>query len=454
MADAAPGPSAVCQGCGCGGVLMRSERGCVLDARALVDQQYASARSSGAGWSLPAPYRARAAAGPLTAARARRLRAAAHRAKLRVAERGALPPRVAAAVSTVSGALLELHALLRQAGAAPPLLSCSACGAGRAEAADDDRLGAKRSALQRSEFDWASACGDPKGDGRALVRRVVRNAAAHERLLVFPEGDAYVIPARSRFVLSDFARFDLVTALCSVAPGGHACGFRRIVMDPPWPNKSVDRSGWYSSLPAEALCRLPLARLAHGQGALVAIWLTNDPALLEFVRNQLLREWGCVELALWFWVKVTDSFEPVVPLPAAEDALPQRLPFEPLLLAGVPPRAASAADPQARELPPWLAAVRAAGSRVLCSVPTQHSRKPVVTSVLPSPPVPPASDCAAPSGCWCEPGAPGAGAEGLELFARNLLRGWTSWGNEVLKFQSTSAFCSDRVALTELEVNT
>jgi hypothetical protein len=29
--------------------------------------------------------------------------------------------------------------------------------------------------------------------------------------------------------------------------------------------------------------------------------------------------------------------------------------------------------------------------------------------------------------------------KGLELFARNLLPGWTSWGNEVLKFQEVPA---------------
>lgn len=33
-----------------------------------------------------------------------------------------------------------------------------------------------------------------------------------------------------------------------------------------------------------------------------------------------------------------------------------------------------------------------------------------------------------------------AEAKCLELFARNLQPGWTSWGNEVLKFQHTSYF--------------
>ena len=33
-----------------------------------------------------------------------------------------------------------------------------------------------------------------------------------------------------------------------------------------------------------------------------------------------------------------------------------------------------------------------------------------------------------------------AGAKCLELFARSLQPGWTSWGDEVLKFQHTSYF--------------
>lgn len=38
----------------------------------------------------------------------------------------------------------------------------------------------------------------------------------------------------------------------------------------------------------------------------------------------------------------------------------------------------------------------------------------------------------------------GAEAKRLELFARNLQPGWTSWGNEVLKFQHTSFFTLTR----------
>lgn len=66
----------------------------------------------------------------------------------------------------------------------------------------------------------------------------------------------------------------------------------------------------------------------------------------------------------------------------------------------------------------------------------------------------------------------GAEAKCLELFARNLQPGWTSWGNEVLKFQHTAYFtltqtsdqgdiakdkgtddCADNPAVTVIPVN-
>ncbi|KAI4806853.1 hypothetical protein KUCAC02_017647 [Chaenocephalus aceratus] len=59
--------------------------------------------------------------------------------------------------------------------------------------------------------------------------------------------------------------------------------------------------------------------------------------------------------------------------------------------------------------------------RLIVSVPSAlHSQKPSLSEVL----------------------KPYLGAEAkcLELFARSLLPGWTSWGNEVLKFQHTSYF--------------
>jgi N6-adenosine-specific RNA methylase IME4 len=60
-----------------------------------------------------------------------------------------------------------------------------------------------------------------------------------------------------------------------------------------------------------------------------------------------------------------------------------------------------------------------------CGVTTaMHSRKPRLSQIL-APYVKPAPRC-------------------LELFARELEAGWTSWGNEVLKFQDIRLFTDCR----------
>ena len=57
---------------------------------------------------------------------------------------------------------------------------------------------------------------------------------------------------------------------------------------------------------------------------------------------------------------------------------------------------------------------------MIMSIPSsQHSRKPPLNAIL-APYLP-------------------KNFRGLEIFARNLLPGWTSFGNEVLKFQKVDA---------------
>lgn len=59
--------------------------------------------------------------------------------------------------------------------------------------------------------------------------------------------------------------------------------------------------------------------------------------------------------------------------------------------------------------------------RVIVAVPGAHSRKPHLGPLL---------EAYAPAGC-----------KRLELFARELHAGWSSWGNEVLRFQEADLFC-------------
>ncbi|CAB1349522.1 unnamed protein product [Coregonus sp. 'balchen'] len=150
------------------------------------------------------------------------------------------------------------------------------------------------------------------------------------------------------------------------------------------------------------LKRLPVPLLTS-TGCVVVTWVTNRPSHLRFVRDELYPHWGVEVLAEWFWVKVTRSGEYVFPLDS-----PHKKPYEVLVLGRY------RGSLRKTELP-------MEEQRVIVSVPSAlHSHKPSLSEVL-RPYV-------------------GADAQCLELFARSLQPGWTSWGNEVIKFQHVSYY--------------
>uniref|UniRef100_A0A1A7XGA8 Methyltransferase like 4 n=2 Tax=Iconisemion striatum TaxID=60296 RepID=A0A1A7XGA8_9TELE len=211
-------------------------------------------------------------------------------------------------------------------------------------------------------------------------------------------GEEYVIPPNTAFLLSDFTRLQPLVQ----------CGRRYdlIVIDPPWENKSVKRSRRYSFLPSSQLKCLPIPSLAS-QDCLVVTWVTNRPSHLRFVHDELYPHWGVRVLAEWFWVKVTTSGQFVFPIDSQH-----KKPYEVLVLG----RYCSAdASKNPSEIP------KIEDKRLIVSVPSAlHSQKPPLSEVL-------------------RPFI-GAEAECLELFARSLQPRWTSWGNEVLKFQHINYF--------------
>ncbi|XP_073343957.1 N(6)-adenine-specific methyltransferase METTL4 [Pagrus major] len=212
-------------------------------------------------------------------------------------------------------------------------------------------------------------------------------------------GEEYVIPPDTGFLLSDFTRIQPLVH--------YGRTFDLIVMDPPWENKSVKRSRRYSSLPSTQLKRLPIPLLAS-PNCLVVTWVTNRPSHLRFVRDELYPHWGVEVVAEWFWVKVTSCGQFVFPLDSDH-----KKPYEVLVLGRY---RSSAADNSTS-----TSEVPVEDQRLIVSVPSAlHSQKPSLSDVL----------------------KPYVGAEPkcLELFARSLQPGWTSWGNEVLKFQHTSYF--------------
>lgn len=218
--------------------------------------------------------------------------------------------------------------------------------------------------------------------------------------LVSLMGEEYIIPPNTAFLLSDFTRIQPLVQ----------CGkrFDLIVIDPPWENKSVKRSRRYSSLPSSQLKRLPVPLLAS-PGCLVVTWVTNRTSHLRFVSDELYPHWGVQVMAKWFWVKVTTSGEFVFPLDS-----PHKKPYEVLVLGRCCPTDDHTSPLQTPHVP-------VEDQRLIVSVPSAlHSQKPSLSEVLKL--------------------YVGAEAKCLELFARNLQPGWTSWGNEVLKFQHISYF--------------
>ncbi|KAM7369793.1 hypothetical protein PAMP_011084 [Pampus punctatissimus] len=229
-------------------------------------------------------------------------------------------------------------------------------------------------------------------------------------------GEEYVIPPHTAFLLSDFTRIQPLVH--------YGRRFELIVMDPPWENKSVKRSRRYSSLPSSQLKRLPIPLLAS-PNSLVVTWVTNRPSHLRFVCDELYPHWGVEVVAEWYWVKVTTSGQFVFPLDSQH-----KKPYEVLVLGRYRSSASNSSSfSETSEVP-------VEDQRLIVSVPSAlHSQKPSLSEVL-KPYV-------------------GAEAKCLELFARSLQPGWTSWGNEVLKFQHTSYFtltpADDRAAVPKDE---
>ncbi|XP_040288881.1 N(6)-adenine-specific methyltransferase METTL4 isoform X1 [Bufo bufo] len=217
-------------------------------------------------------------------------------------------------------------------------------------------------------------------------------------------GEKYLLPPRSSFLLSDISCME---------PLLHDKKYSIIVIDPPWKNKSVKRSKRYNALSPLKIKELPIPALA-APDCLVITWVTNRQKHLRFVKEELYPHWSVRSLAEWHWVKVTQSGEFVFPIDSVH-----KKPYE-ILVVG---RLMSSEDFTARELETVLPPIPE--HKILVSVPCSlHSHKPPLSEVL--------KEFVKPDvGC-------------LELFARNLQPGWTSWGNEVLKFQHVDYFISTK----------
>ncbi|KAL0694890.1 hypothetical protein Bca4012_062070 [Brassica carinata] len=168
---------------------------------------------------------------------------------------------------------------------------------------------------------------------------------------------------------------------------------------------------WYPTLPNRYFLSLPIKQLTHAEGALVALWVTNREKLLNFVEKELFPAWGVKYVATMYWLKVKPDGAMICDLD-----LVHHKPYEYLLLGyrfnEVKPKHRSDFELLDR-------------NKVIISIPGDFSRKPPIGEIL----------------MKHVPGTQPARC--LELFAREMAAGWTSWGNEPLHFQDSRYFLKD-----------
>jgi N6-adenosine-specific RNA methylase IME4 len=182
--------------------------------------------------------------------------------------------------------------------------------------------------------------------------------------------------------------------------------FDLVLLDPPWPNRSAKRKAAYEQVGGMPYLKKMLRNmdidtyLEHN--ALVGVWITNKAALRDHVLGPggLFETWNVGLVEEWVWIKTTTKGHAMFDIDTA-----LRKPYEILLLGRAAPNS-------------WTTMAHSGHvkRRVIAAVPDIHSRKPCLKELLEPYLLDPRDYCA------------------LEVFSRYLVSGWTSWGNEVLKF--------------------
>lgn len=185
--------------------------------------------------------------------------------------------------------------------------------------------------------------------------------------------------------------------------------FDFVLLDPPWPNRSAWRTyqtagSGYDTADSlndvyDLLLKMDLDMLM-AEDCLVAMWITNKQSIRELVLGEdgIFDQWGVELEEEWIWLKTTLHGEPVTPIDSS-----WRKPYEVLLLGRKQRRGQSQ---------PVIPVKR----KAIMAVPDFHSRKPCLKELI-EPLMPDAREYRA-----------------LEVFARHLVAGWWSWGNECTKF--------------------
>lgn len=141
----------------------------------------------------------------------------------------------------------------------------------------------------------------------------------------------------------------------------------------------------------------------------MVLWMTNREKLRLFVEKELFPTWGVTDVTTHYWLKV----KPDGSLISELDLFHHR-PYESFVVGYVNVKSA--------EFESTSSFTYMQDNQVFISIPGSHSRKPPLAKLLLD-------------------HVPGRKpAKCIELFARELVGGWTSWGNEPLRFQDSRYF--------------
>lgn len=190
--------------------------------------------------------------------------------------------------------------------------------------------------------------------------------------------------------------------------------FNLILLDPPWPNRSVRRSRHYQTqayFDMDELSRFirdilqvhlldtkfPPESAAQSKESIAAIWVTNAEKSRKAAYDAIA-DAGLSVCEEWVWVKTTTNGESITPVVGL-----WRKPYEILIIGK-------------REEDTFPRGNSEVTRRVIAAVPDVHSRKPNLKELFES---------VFFGVCTYK---------ALEVFARNLTAGWWAVGNEVLKF--------------------
>uniref|UniRef100_A0AAG5DV69 Methyltransferase-like protein 4 n=1 Tax=Anopheles atroparvus TaxID=41427 RepID=A0AAG5DV69_ANOAO len=210
------------------------------------------------------------------------------------------------------------------------------------------------------------------------------------------DGETYLIPPSVKFINSSIDRFTEYV--------DEDEKFDLILLDPPWWNKYIRRvkaanyKSGYRMLTNEDIKEIPLERHLHPD-TFVVVWCTNAPTHIDAITKDFFPKWGLELVGTWYWIKITKGGQPVCKFNEPN----KKQPYERVFI-GLP-----GGSSLAKSFPT---------ERFLYSVPSAiHSHKPPLYDLFTKKFL-------------------ALGATCLELFARSLHTGCTSYGMEVLKLQN------------------